>query len=140
MGRDSGATNGHRSASSSNAHVAERSGGGARGAVPVDALILATEPGADAPIKTAGYDPVRVSKNAVRGLERVALYLMRLMTGVIIGGGVLLATTRWTHLQANLIANAFLAVFAAVLALVGACAGFYYGAVERIHGSRPPED
>src|SRR5690348_15372274 len=66
-------------------------------------LILAAEPGADPLLRTTVYGPpVRpAGRTGGRSPESLALYLLRLLSGVLIGGAAMLATTRWTHLDAS---------------------------------------
>ena len=58
----------------------------------------------------------------------MAPYLLRLLSGVLVGGAAMLATARWTHLQASVVKDAFFGVMLAVMTLVAAAAGFFYGA------------
>jgi hypothetical protein len=94
----------------------------------LDVLILAAEPGADLPVKTTVYGPMTPPRPpSSRPPERVALYLVRLLAGVLAGGAAMLATARWTRVDTGMIRDTFLAVLAAILTLVAAAAGFYYG-------------
>ncbi len=134
MERDSGAADGDL----------EREDGGERAAAGrggltarsnVDVLILAAEPAVDTALRTSAYGLMRTGGNSGgRATERLALYLLRLLTGVLVGGATMLATTRWTHLDSSVVKDAFFAVLIALMTLVAAAAGFYYGAGVRDDG------
>jgi hypothetical protein len=95
----------------------------------MDVLILAAEPGADLALRTSTYEGRTGGRPpAGRSPERLALYLLRLLAGVLVGGAAMLATTRWTHLDSGIVKDAFFGVLLAIMTLVAAAAGFYYGA------------
>jgi hypothetical protein len=71
--------------------------------------------------------PARQSSGG-RSSERLALYLLRLLSGALLSGGAMLATTRWTRLDSSVVKDTFFGVLLAVMTLVAAAAGFYYGA------------
>src|SRR5438552_14508827 len=87
----------------------------------MDVLILAAEPGADVPLKTSAYAAMTATRPPVeRSPERLALYLLRLLAGVLAGGAAMLATSRWTHLAPSVVQDAFFGVLIAVMTLVAA--------------------
>jgi hypothetical protein len=101
----------------------------------MDVLILAAEPGADLVVKTSAYGAMTAARPpAGRAPERLALYLLRLLSGVLLGGAAMLATTRWTHLDSAVVKDAFFGVLIAIMTLVAAAAGFYYGAGDHRDG------
>jgi hypothetical protein len=106
-----------------------------------DALILAAAPGADPVIQTTAYNSGHADwLPGTSAMERPALYLLRLLTGVLAGGGVMLATIRWTHLDASVVRDMFFGILMGLMTLVAAASGFYYGAVGRPHRAQLPDD
>jgi hypothetical protein len=97
--------------------------------IGADTLILAAEPTADSPMRVSEYRSLaqRPAPVAV-GRDHLTLYLLRLLAGVLAGGATMLATARWTHLDASLVRDIFLGVLIAVMTLVAASVGFSHGA------------
>jgi hypothetical protein len=107
----------------------------------MDVLILAAEPGIDVPLRTSAYGAMTAARPPAAGRtpERLALYLLRLLSGVLIGGAAMLGTTRWTHLDSGVVKDAFFGVLLAIMTLVAAAAGFYYGAGDHRSGPGDPQ-
>jgi hypothetical protein len=103
-----------------------------RNGAAMDVLILAAEPGADVAVSTSAYPAAGpAAPGPERERQRLVLYLLRMCSGVLVGGAAMLATVHWTHLDIAAVKDAFLAVLIAVMTLVSAAAGFYYGAADR---------
>jgi hypothetical protein len=75
--------------------------------------------------KESTWDPA--DKHAAYVQAKIAYRLIWVLVGVLVGGGALLSTTKWTGLQTRDVSSFFGVAFAAVVTLTTAATSFWFG-------------